>query len=221
MGLLPEYTSTVYEGNTSTQVQCMRAIRVHKYSDAPKTTLPVCTQNRRLHFVCIHMLCASPFHKHPSATPSEPFVLRLQHEEARCDFGLIFLLFLSYKYECVVGTKHASLRCTLYLLYSFWMSTLVSTTAAGDETCRSKKQIPTKSCKLWLDWLRCCIAQLDCPVSAASCGCVHSVALTFTFLSFRYIFLTLTLRETFLTVRPVGGPCSCVLCLILVLILQY
>ena len=196
-------------------------------SDAPKTTHPVCTQNRRLHFVCIHMLCASPFRKHPSATPSEPFVLRLQREEARCDFGLIF--FVIFKLQVRMRgwhygmCKHASLRCTLYLLYSFWMSSLVSTTAAGDETCRSKKQIPTESCKLWLDWLRCCIAQLDCPVSAASCGCVPSVALTlsFTFLSFRYIFLTLTLRETFLTVRPVGGPCSCVLCLILVLILQY
>ena len=40
---------------------------------------------------------------------------------------------------------------SLFLLYSFWMSTLVSTTAAGDEACRSKTQIPAESCKLALD----------------------------------------------------------------------
>ena len=64
---------------------------------------------------------------------------------------------------------------SLYLLYSLWMSTLVSTTAGGDETCRSKKQITAKSCKLWMESLRHCRARLDCPVSAVFCVCVHSV----------------------------------------------
>ena len=36
------------------------------------------------------------------------------------------------------------------------MSTLVYTSAAIDETCRSKKQIPTESCKLWMESLRRC-----------------------------------------------------------------
>ena len=48
-----------------------------------------------------------------------------------------------------VGTCFAS----LHLLYSIWTSTLLSTTAAGDETCRSNKQIPAESCNLWMDLL--------------------------------------------------------------------
>ena len=66
---------------------------------------------------------------------------------------------------------------SLDLLYSFWMSTLVSTTAARGETCRSKNQIPAESCTLWMESLGRCRAQLDSPVSATSSGCVHSVAL--------------------------------------------
>ena len=45
------------------------------------------------------ILYASPFHKHPNVTPSETFVLRFQHEEVRCDLGLIFLISFSFKLQ--------------------------------------------------------------------------------------------------------------------------
>ena len=108
--------------------------------------------------LCMHRHSTS---QHPGGTPFETFVPRLQREEVRCDFGLVFLV----NYECLVGNMMVeTCFALLYLLYSFWMSTMVSITAAGDETCRSKKQIPAESCKLWMESLRHCRAQLDCPM---------------------------------------------------------
>ena len=47
---------------------------------------------------------------------------------------------VNYEYECVVDNNYEETWFTsLYLLYSVWMNILVSTTAAGVETCRSKK----------------------------------------------------------------------------------
>ena len=71
----------------------------HDMLHALRTTLPVCTQNRWLHFVCIAI--PQTFRR----DPSETFVLRLQREEVRCDFGLILLNFL-VSYECVVGNTY-------------------------------------------------------------------------------------------------------------------
>ena len=68
---------------------------------------------------------------------------------------------------------------SLYLLYSFWMSTLVSTTAAEDETAaRSRiKFMLSPANSGWIGSSTVDITQLDYSVSAASCSCVHSALL--------------------------------------------
>ena len=67
----------------------------------------------------------------------------------------------------------------LHLLYSFWMSTLVSMTAAGDEIGARNRIIsmlrPANSG--WTGYTAVGITQLDCLVSAVSCKYVLSVAL--------------------------------------------
>ena len=156
----------------------------------------------KLHVQCIHKadgctLHALPFHKHPGLIPSETFVLWLEREEVRCDFELLFKIFLvtqqmrGWEY---VETCFAS----LYHLCSFWMSTLVSMTDVGDETgvrSRIKFMLIAESCKLWMDWLRCC---KYCPAGLlGGFGFLRmcSFSSSFIFSSLHCIFLTLTLRE--------------------------
>ena len=110
-------------------------------------------------------------------TSRQTFVLRLQRNEVCCNFGLIFIKFSCTLLVRMRGWQYVE-TCFVspYPLYSFWMSALASTTGAGDEIRRSKKLISAEPCKLWKELLHRFRAQLNWSVSAAFCGCVHSVA---------------------------------------------
>ena len=131
-----EYEGSIRAGIARMQASTMCSKHV---MHASKTTHPVWTQTDG----CTPY--ALPFHKHRRGFI--PRHLCLDSNMKR--FVVIFLLIFLVRYECVVGWQYVE-TCfvSLYLLYSFWMSTLVSMTAARDETCRSKKRIPAESCNL-------------------------------------------------------------------------
>ena len=138
---------------------CLRAGIVRIRATTRCSKKKYCMPRKRL-IQCVHKtngctLYASLFHKHPGVTPSETFVLRFQREEVRCAFGLISFIKLSCKIQVRMRGWQIVETClaSLYLLYSFWTNSLVSTTAAADEKCRSKKHIPAESYKLWMESL--------------------------------------------------------------------
>ena len=107
---------------------------------------------------------------------------------------------------------------SLCLLYSFWTSTLVSTTAAGDEICMSKKQIPAESCKLWKESLRHCRAQAGLP---GECGLLWMCSISSSYL---LVVLLHLLDSDIERDLPYRSTCwlTLLLCLLLPpLILQY
>ena len=104
---------------------------------------------------CVHKtdgrtLNASPFHKHPGVTPSETCVHTVLDSNGKRFVVIVGGHFIKVSCELRMRGWQYLETCYAVSALQFLVSTLVSTTAAGDERCSSKKQV----CKLWMESLR-------------------------------------------------------------------